>query len=52
MRCMECRRWWSGEPVNGRIQRCACGGELMVVDMVEHMETVPWAADLVTHKKG
>lgn len=42
MKCASCRRWWSGEPINGNVQLCACGGELKVVDMQAHLASIPY----------
>ena len=43
MRCRTCRRWWSGEPQNGHVQHCACGGDLESVDMAAHISALPYA---------
>jgi hypothetical protein len=45
MRCLTCRRWWSGEPQNGHVQHCACGGELKPVDMEAHLASLPQKLD-------
>lgn len=45
MRCVTCRRWWSGEPPNGHVQTCACGGELAAVDMEAHLASLPAKVD-------
>ncbi len=42
MQCKACRRWWSGEPVNGATQHCPCGGELEVADLAAHAATLPY----------
>lgn len=38
-RCIECSRWWS---TDGNMIRCACKGELEIVDMAAHMKTLPY----------
>jgi hypothetical protein len=45
MRCVTCARWWSGEPINGHVQYCACGGELAAVDMEKHVASLPAKQD-------
>ncbi len=45
MRCTTCKRWWSGDPVNGHTQMCPCGGELAAVDMDAHMASLPKKVD-------
>lgn len=47
MRCKTCRTWWSGEPFTGPTgastgQRCACGGELELADLVAYAKTIPY----------
>lgn len=42
-RCMLCKRWWSVGPSDER--RCPCGGDLEVVDMAAHVQSLPQAKD-------
>jgi hypothetical protein len=47
MRCAACRRWWSVGP--GEVMKCACGGDLEIVDMKAHIASLPQGGATHSH---
>ena len=37
-KCDTCGNWWS---TDGEMTTCPCGGRLLIVNMEEHMKTLP-----------